>query len=65
MKAYKSNAPLRAFYLFAASTIWLGIGLTGFSETSWVFYVPAITFIFGAITGYCPSLIVFRKTMNQ
>ena len=65
MKEYKSNAALRAFYLFAASTIWLGIWLTGFSESSWVFYVPATTFMFAAITGFCPSLIAFRKVMNH
>ena len=65
MKIYKSNTPLRAFYLFAASAIWLGIWLTGFSEASWILYVPATTFVFGAITGYCPSLITFRKAMHQ
>jgi len=65
MKNYKSNAPLRAFYLFAASTIWLGIWLTGFSVSSWVFYVPGVTFTFAAITGFCPSLIAFRLAMKQ
>jgi hypothetical protein len=65
MSTYKSNMPLRAFYLFAASAIWLGIWLTGFAQASWVLYVPATTFIFGAVTGYCPSLITFRKAMGQ
>lgn len=65
MSTYKSNASLRAFYLFAASAIWLGIWLTGFSQSSWVLYVPGVTFVFAAITGFCPSLIFFRKTMNQ
>ena len=65
MNSYKSNAPLRAFYLFAANTIWLGIWLTGLTESSWVFYVPGITFTFAAITGFYPSLIMFRKVMNQ
>jgi len=65
MSAYKSNIPLRAFYLFAAGMIWLGIWQTGFSQSSWILYVPAITFIFGGITGYCPSLIAFRKVMHQ
>jgi hypothetical protein len=65
MNQYKSNAPLRVFYLFGASVIWLGIWLTGFSEASWVLYVPAVTFVFAAITGFCPSLITFRKAMGQ
>lgn len=65
MKQYKSNASLRAFYVFAATTIWLGIWLTGVSEASWVFYIPGVTFVFAAITGFCPSLIAFRKVLNQ
>ena len=65
MNSYKSDTPLRMFYLFAASMIWLGIMLTGFSEASWVFYVPGITFTIAAITGFCPSLIVIRKALNQ
>lgn len=65
MSVYKSNAPLRAVYLFSASVIWLGIWLTGFAESSWVLYVPATTMMFAAVTGFCPSLITFRKVMNQ
>lgn len=65
MNKFKSNAPLRVFYLFAASAIWLGIWLTGFTQASWVLYVPATTFVFAAATGFCPSLITFRKVMDQ
>ena len=65
MSKFKSNAPLRVFYLFAATVIWLGIWLTGFSQSSLVLYVPAIGFVFAAVTGFCPSLIVLRKAMNH
>lgn len=65
MSTYKSNTSLRAFYLFAATTIWLGVWLTGFSVASWVFYVPGTTFLFAAFTGYCPSLIAFKKVFSQ
>ena len=65
MSDYKSNASLRAFYLFAASAMWLGIWHTGFTAASWILYVPATTFIFGAITGYCPSWIGFRVLMRE
>lgn len=65
MNDYKSNTSLRAFFMFAASTIWLGIILTGFGESSWILYLPSITFTFAAVTGYCPSLIGFRKLLNQ
>lgn len=65
MSTYKSNLPLRLFYLFVAGTIWLGIYMTGFSAASWILYIPAITLIIGAMTGYCPSLISFRKALHQ
>ena len=55
MNEYKSNAPLRAFYIFAASAIWLGIMLTGFSEASWVLYVPGITFVLLRSQGSVPA----------
>lgn len=65
MKKLISPSPLRAFYLFASSIIWLGIYLTGFEQASWVLYVPATTFMFAAITGICPSYILFGYFMSS
>lgn len=65
MDKYRSNTPLRLFYVFMASMIWLGIWQTGFAESSLFFYIPGVTLIFATITGFCPSLIAIRKVMDR
>lgn len=57
MSAFKSPFPMRMFFFTISSYLWLGIGLNGFAQTGWVLYVPAITFLLAAATGFCPSLI--------
>lgn len=58
MKASKST---RIWFAFVGMIMWTGIYLTGFSTTNWVLYVPAAGFVFGAVTGLCPSLTVISK----
>jgi hypothetical protein len=65
MRTNKSTAPVRAFYLFAATVLWLGIWHTGFSIASWVLYVPAVTFVFAAATGICPSYLMFKSLLAR
>ena len=65
MSIIKSTSPMRAFYVFAASVLWLGIWQTGFTVSSWILYIPAFTFVAAAITGYCPSFIVFSNLINK
>lgn len=60
MSQYAISAAMRAFFLFAGCVLWIGIALTGFRVVSWVLYVPATFFLFAAITGICPGLIVAR-----
>ncbi len=60
MSRYTIGPAMRAFFLFAASVLWLGIGLTGFSVVSWVLYIPPSFFTFAAVTGICPGLILAR-----
>jgi hypothetical protein len=57
MTIIKSSTPMRVFFLFASSFLWLGIWLTGFSLVHWVLYLPTAAFLFAALTGICPSLI--------
>lgn len=57
MKSLMISAPLRFFMLVAGTTIWLGIWLTGFNTIHWILYIPAVFFIFAAVTGICPGMI--------
>ena len=61
MKASKS---MRIWYAFVGTILWAGIYLSGFSNVHWLLYVPAIGFIFGAITGLCLSLTVISKMVG-
>jgi len=63
MKFFIAPPWMRLFLLFGGALIWLGIWLTGFAVASWVLYVPAVTFVFAAITGICPGAIVTRTIL--
>lgn len=56
MKLINLNVSMRAFFLFLAAVIWLGIWLTGFGVVHWVSYVPAVVLVVAAITGICPGM---------
>jgi hypothetical protein len=51
----------RFFFLVSGSLLWLGIGLTGFGTAHWLLYLPAGFFLFAAVTGICPGLILSRR----
>jgi len=55
---------MRVWFALVGVILWAGIYLTGFSVVSWVLYVPAAGFIFGAVTGICPSLDVISKMFS-
>jgi hypothetical protein len=57
MKDLLIGNAMHFFFLAAGSVIWLGIYLTGFSTAHWVSYVPAVFFMFAAVTGICPGII--------
>ncbi|MBJ6611783.1 MAG: hypothetical protein JG718_15600 [Candidatus Thiothrix moscowensis] len=65
MKKYMTSNTMRFFFLFAASVIWMGLWLTGFSVVHWLLYVPAVMLAFAAITGICPGLIVSQLLFGE
>ncbi len=56
---------MRFFFLIAGAFIWLGIWLTGFEVVHWVLYLPAVFFIFAAVTGICPGMIISRAVFPE
>jgi hypothetical protein len=54
------SSPMRFFFFFAGTVLWLGIWLTGFATAHWLLYVPGVLFYFAAITGICPGIIFSR-----
>lgn len=61
MANYKISKPMRFFFLFSGTLIWLGIALTGFTVAHWLLYVPAVFFTFAVVTGICPGIIISNK----
>lgn len=64
MKLFVAPAWLRAFLLFSGMVVWIGIWDTGFRIASWIFYIPAVMFVFAALTGICPGLILTRAVLK-
>jgi hypothetical protein len=60
----KATTPMRAWFAFFGAVIWIGIILTGFSNVHWLLYIPAAGLAFAAITGICPSQIIFNKLLG-
>jgi len=55
---------LRIWYAFMGALLWAGIWLTGFANVYWLIYLPAVAFIFSAITGICPSQVLISKMLG-
>ena len=55
----------RFFFLVSGAVLWLGIALTGFRTVHWLLYLPAGFFLFAAVTGICPSLVISRKLFPE
>jgi hypothetical protein len=60
MKQYLLDRAMRFFFLVAAAILWGGIALTGFRVVHWLLYLPAVFFLFAAVTGICPGIIVSK-----
>jgi hypothetical protein len=65
MKKYMIGKSMRLFFTVVGSILWLGIWLTGFSQVHWLLYVPAVFFLFAAVTGICPGIIISRMIMGE
>lgn len=63
MKFFVAPPWMRLFLFLGGALLWIGIWHTGFAIASWVLYIPAIMFIFAAITGICPSAIISRSIL--
>ncbi len=57
----RASSEMRVWFALFGILIGLGIYLTGFSNVHWLLYIPAVGFIFAAITGICPSQLLVSK----
>ena len=63
--SYKASPQIRFFFFVSASILWAGLFLTGLEKVHWLLFIPPSFFLFAAVTGICPGLIIsnliFRK----
>lgn len=60
----KASLSMRIFFAFMSTLLWMGIYFTGFTTVNALLYLPATVFLFAAITGICPSLLVITKLVD-
>ena len=65
MSYFKSSPAVRLFFFIVSFNIWLGIWLTGFGVAHWWLYMPGGFFLFAAVTGFCPGMILTRTLFRE
>ncbi len=64
MKPPRLNRAMRFFFFVTDVLLWTGILLTGVRTVHVVLYVPAVFFLFAALTGICPGLILSNRLVG-
>ncbi len=57
----KIDCSMRMVFAVISVLMWIGIGLTGFTNVHWFIYIPAIITAIVAITGICMGNVVMGK----
>jgi ABC-type polysaccharide/polyol phosphate export permease len=65
MKFFLAPRSMRFFFFVSSMVLWLGIHLSGFSNVHWLLYFPAVFFLFAAVTGICPGMILSRMLFKE
>jgi len=61
---FNASKTIRLFFLNLSVMIVIGIWLTGFETVHWFAWVPPVFLVIGAITGFCPGMIVTGKLLH-
>ncbi|MFK5892165.1 MAG: hypothetical protein QM504_02975 [Pseudomonadota bacterium] len=61
----KASKAMRFFFFNAAIFILIGIWLTGYDSVHWFAYLLPAFFIFAAVVGICPGLIMAQKIFDK
>ena|GEM_PF-509672 len=56
----KIHPTMRRWFLGPMIMLWIGIYLTGFKESHWLIYIPAVMSIVASTTGYCLGLYLIK-----
>ena len=65
IQEYKISKSMRFFFSIVSVILWLTIYLTGFNTIHWLIYIPAVFFVFAAVSGICPGIIISRMLFKE
>lgn len=60
----KASASMHTWFALVGIILWTGIYFSGFTHVNWLIYLPAVGFIFAAVTGIYLSLMGIIKLME-
>jgi hypothetical protein len=61
----KASNSMRIWFALMGVMLWIGIFLTGFSNVSWLLYLPAAGLISASIIGICPLEMGISKMFGN
>ncbi len=61
---FKASNSVRLFFVNVTMLLMVGIWLSGFEKVHWFMYAAPVFFMFAAITGFCPGLIISKKILG-
>ena len=62
---FTASAAMRLFMFNSSLVILIGIWLTGFNNVHWfIYFIPAF-YLFAAVSGFCPGLVVPRLIFGR
>ncbi len=62
---FKASKAVRLFFFNTSLLATLAIWLSGFENVHWFSYAIPGFFLFAAITGICPGMIMMRKIVGE
>ena len=61
----KASKSMRFFFFNTSVITVITIWLSGFNNVHWSIYLMPVFFIFAAITGFCPGLIMTKRLFGE
>ena len=62
---FKASKAVRFFFFVVSAVAFIGIWLSGFNNVHWFSYELPGFFLFAAITGFCPGMIISKKIFGE
>ncbi|TSJ44510.1 hypothetical protein FO440_10130 [Mucilaginibacter corticis] len=56
---------MRIWFAMMAAMLWAGIYITGFTNASWLLYVPATGLMIALAMGFCPVQRMIAKMLGE